>query len=474
MIKRKMMAAFLGLFVFGFCSVGWSGKIIYPWNATTAIVKAGETFEVWFDADSDQTVSAVLLRGPYNTVAIPSVSRESGSWIYDPISSNTYNTLVTVTVPPDTPTERYDVVLNTSSGDAVSRRAVKVIAAYKSAYTIMHISDTHMCQGAKTNGHPERLFKISALADMGNIAGVEMLFVTGDLINNNMFPPKERSEFFYDGYEKQGLKGIHGFDAATFAVVGNHDFLEGEQPGHSHHAEKAEFWNEFHGLQTLRFNYGHTRCMLVNDGWNGFDWSYQLEDHASWLSIDARGDLRIAAYHKSEMGIMGEWANAVDLGLAMIGHNHHLAENNPYELGGRPIQYYANSVREYMNCNLFRVEADGSYSAVNNISIMENPKESPAEWRPKLTLDYQAPNNGSALKNSVQFVNNFEVGFPRARVRFILPKGRSYSVSKGTVEQAFDGDSFHVVDVRVPISANSTTSIDIFPSVSPAAAVRTE
>ena len=462
-MNYRKIQAYTCLVVIGLCGAGRGGQIVHPWNATTAIVKAGERFDVWFDADAGQKVSSVKLRGPYHAVSISSIKVETGSWIYDTVSSNAYDTRITVNVPSDTPEERYDLVLNTSAGEEISLSAVKVIKEYKTDYTILHISDTHMCQGAKINGHPERLFKISALVDIANVIGPEMVFITGDLINNNMLPPKERSEFFYDGSPEHGLKGMHGFDAATFSTVGNHDFMEGEQPGAGFYKEKAEFWNQYHGLQSHRFKYGSTRCMIVNDGWNGFDWAYQLADHSSWLGDAGSGNLRIAAYHKSEMGIMGAWANEIDLGLAMIGHNHHLADDNPYELGGRPIQYYANSVREYMNFNLFRVEGDGSYTAVNNTTAVENPDDAPSLWRAKLTLAYAKTNDGTSLKNTVTLVNKFNIGFPRARVRFVMPKGTAYAVSKGAIEQAFDGDSVHIVDVRIPIGANSTTLIGIMP-----------
>lgn len=442
---------------------GECGQIVYPWNATTAIVKAGDSFDVWFDADDHQTVASVVLRGPYNTVLIPEIARQTGAWTYDSVSGNTYDTRITVSVPSDAPAERYDLVLHTSDGEEVSRRAVKVVREYPAEYTIFHLSDTHMCQGAKINGHPERLFKVSAMVDIANIIGPEMVFVTGDLINNAMLPPRERSDFFYDGCAANGLKGMHGFDAATFSTVGNHDFLEGEQPGGRMFPEKAAFWNENHGLQAHHFTYGQTRCMVVNTGWNGFEWAHQLEAHTSWLDNVGQGKLRVAAYHKSEMGIMGAWADSVGLGLALIGHNHHLAGDNPYELGGRPIQYYANSVREYINFNLFRVTGDGSYTAVNNVEAVENPDDPPPLWRPRLFLTYAKANEGVASENTATLVNRFGVGFPRARVRFVMPKGPPYSVSEGVVEQAFDGDAVRVVDVRVAIEANSTTTIRIVP-----------
>ena len=94
--------------------------------------------------------------------------------------------------------------------------------------------------------------------------------------------------------------------------------------------------------------------------------------------------------------------------------------------------------------------------------IIEDPNESPSSWRPKLSLKYAKANDGTSPLNTAIYVNKFDVGFPRARLRFVMPKGAQYRVSKGIVEQAFDGDAVHVVDVRVAIEADSETSIEIY------------
>jgi len=446
-------------------SAGFRGKIMYPWNATTAIVKAGDSFTVWFDAHTSQNIPNVVLRGPYHSVSIPKVTDQTGSWTYDKVSGNTYNTRITVPVPAGTPEERYDLVLNTSAGEVISQSSVKVVKKYKTDYTIFHISDTHMAQGANINGHPQILFKISGFVDIANIIGPEMVFITGDLINDsaNRFPdPQERADFFYKGHEPAGVKGVGAFNAATFSAAGNHDFLQNSQPYSGQYDVKSKFWNKYHGLQSHHFKYGNTRCMIVNDGWVDFDWGYQLEDHASWLGDVGLGNLRVAAYHKSEMGTMGEWANKIDLGLALIGHNHHLAHANPYELGGKKIQYYADSVREHFHFNLFRVDGNGNYTVVNNEVAIDNWEEgfSSATFERRLTLEYAEANDGTSMANTATVTNKFDFGFPRARVRFVMPKG-AYEVSKGVVEQVIETDVVSVIDVRVELESNSTTLIDI-------------
>jgi hypothetical protein len=79
------------------CCTAFGGKIVYPWRATTAIVKSGETFYIWFNADVGQTVNSVELRGPYNTVN--TTNRVApGSWEYDKWSGNTSDRKITVTV----------------------------------------------------------------------------------------------------------------------------------------------------------------------------------------------------------------------------------------------------------------------------------------------------------------------------------------------------------------------------------------
>ena len=146
MTHRTTVLAFLGLCTILISSTAWSGRIVYPWNATTAIVKAGENFTVFYHADKGESVESVELRGPYNSVILPSVDAKTGHWIYDEASRKTYNTRLSVRVPSTTPEERYDLVLHTSVGEALSRSAVKVIRTYRRDYTVFHISDTHICE----------------------------------------------------------------------------------------------------------------------------------------------------------------------------------------------------------------------------------------------------------------------------------------------------------------------------------------
>lgn len=466
-----------------------AGSIVYPWNATTAIVKTGESFDVWFNSKPEQSVNSAVLKGPYNTVPIPSKSivTVSGNWQYDPVSGNRYNTKILVKVPQDIPEDRYDLILNTSSGEVTSGRAVKVIREYKTNYKIFLISDSHLAQRGTEVLVPN---KHTAFVKMANIINPDIVVNAGDVVYYHSDPSelKKRMDLFYHGNEAEGLKGMHDFNAATFVVAGNHDYQEGGIDGLPREGNcdlKSDYWNRWHGLQYHFFKYGNSRFMIFNNGWLGYDWQWQTDRAAAWLNGEgSNGHLNVAIAHISRTEYMDSFAREKDIGLYLLGHNHHLGDRNPYPLDERLVMYYIRSVREYMEFMLFRVDdTKGSYLPVGytntnpdtdgfglstaNNRVLENDEErvnpDMSVWVYNLTLDYEHENNGSSSSNTATLVNKFDYAIPNARVRFVMPKGAVYTVSKGSVYQAFDGDKYHVVDVDVDLNAASTTEVKIAP-----------
>jgi len=462
-----------------------AGKIVYPWNAVTSIVKAGETFEVWFDAEPGQVVQSVVLRGPYNTVQISSIIAQTGSWTYDPVSENTYNTHITVAVPPGTPADRYDLIVNTSHGQALSNRAVQVIKEYKTTYKIFHISDSHLGQRGTEVLVPN---KHTALVKTANIINPDFVFNTGDVVYYHSNPRRlqERMDLFYKGDESQGWKGMHDFNAATFVLAGNHDFQEGGSDGlprEGYYDLKSNYWNTYHGLQYHAFTYGDSRFILFNNGWVGYDWSWQIQRAGAWLKEQASGGrFKILLAHLKQGGPMETFVGDHNFDLGLFGHNHHLGDRNPYKIADNLMAYYARSVRDHFEFCLFVVDqATGTYTPLgymNNNSetdgygrstasnrVLENDNEKNNEdrsvWVYNLTLDYAHNNDGAVSENTATLVNKFDFSIPAARVRFVMPKGYVYTVSQGTVYQAFDGDAFHIVDVDMDLDANSTTAVQI-------------
>lgn len=457
-MKKTLLISIL-LFVISFTTIGWCGNIVYPWRATTAIVKSGECFDVWLNADHGQTVNLIQLVGPYNKVDV-TFKIKKGSWVYDVTSQNTYNTKITVAVPVSTPADRYDIVINTSMGQVTSLSGVKVIKEYKSSYYILHFSDIHAFQ----KGNEAVLNRISTIIDIANIINPELVFNTGD----NLYRPNDvRMNALFAGNSKDGIKGFNQLTAATFTVAGNHDTDFDRMPQKGLYKEKSDWWNKWWGLQAYNFKYDKARFMIINDGWDGFNPVQQTAAAVSWLHTNGAGNLRVCAAHIKNQELTA-FDSIANLSFVMIGHNHHIANQNPAPLNNKPIQYIVNSVREHPEFNLYKVDnKTGKYTAVGNptaqVVYLENPEDinTPALYKPKLSLSFLKANEGSSSSNTATLVNKFDFPIEGAKVRFVMPIGNIYSVSKGKIDQEFDGKNVHVVDVLVDLQAGSALEINI-------------
>ncbi|QBN17844.1 metallophosphoesterase family protein [Flavobacterium nackdongense] len=458
---KKNVTLLILLLCFQFPETSWGQTIVYPWRATTAIVKTGDSFEVWFNATAGQTIKSIRLQGPYNTVAT-TYSLQSGRWIYDITSLNTYNTKITVKVPQKTPADRYDIILNTSTGPATSLAGVKVIKDYKDSYYIVHFSDIHAFQ----NGNKTALNRLSTIVDMANIINPEMIFNTGD----NLYRPSEdRMNQLFSGNKVLGLKGLNQLSAATFTVVGNHDTDFDKVPEEGFYPEKSKWWNQWWGLQAYNFKYNNGRFIVINDAWIGFDPTKQIEEASVWLTKAGPGNLRLGAAHIRDSELL-DLDKKVNFNLVLVGHNHHIANTNPSLFNAKPIQYISNSMREHLEFNLYKINSKtGTAEAVGSptaqVEYIENPSDfdRPELYKPKLRLTYVQPNTGTIKNNTASLVNTFSFPIEAARIRFVMPLGSKYGVSKGKIEQSFDGQSYHIVDIQLNIEPNSTNEITIFP-----------
>lgn len=449
------------------------GNIVYPWRATTAIIQSGGSFEVWFNADSGQAIHSIELNGPYNTLST-SISTVADNWVYDPMSGNTYTHTITVAVPADTPADRYDLVLNTSTGTITSYGGVKVVKKYKDEYYLVHMSDGHLFQ----NGHDfdVLLKRKSAMIDIANIMDAQIIIETGDNMYNVINHP-EREAYYFLGNDSIHTKGMAKATAATFLTPGNHDGAIANDFNKATAQQNADFFNRYWGMQSHSFKYGNGRFININNAWSltttsADDHQYQIDEAIGWLrGIGAGGNFHLAAGH-----IYNKMHSLLDaetkLSLVLAGHNHHLFTNNPYSFteGSPAVAYIAASTREYFLFNLFKINnTNGSFTTPSGATASTNvlfsgTKDSPSTWVPNLKLTFTAANDGSGTSNSATIENKFPFAIEGAKVRFAVPEGYDYAITNGTIDQEFDGTSVHVVDVSVNLEANSTTLIEIAPT----------
>jgi hypothetical protein len=466
-----MKQAFLiVLWLIGFSITALCENIVYPWRATTAIVKSGERFEVWFNASNGQIVNSVQLNGAYNTVST-TISSISGNWVYDPMSGNTYNNKITVTIPEGTPADRYDLVLNTSSGTVTSYGGVKVVKEYKDEYYIMHISDGHLFQ----NGYDTDVLlqRKSAMIDIANIVDAQIIIETGDNMYNVINHP-EREEFYFLGNNSINTKGMAKTSAATFLIPGDHEGLITNDFTKGTAQQNGDFFNDYWGLQSHNFKYGNGRFMNLNNAWavsgtNAGVHKYQVDDAIAWLKEQgAGGNFFLTSGHCYDK--MHSFIDAdTKLSLVLAGDKHHVFIENPHSfaIGSAPNAYIAASVREYFAFNLFKINnKSGTYTTPSGLTASTNAlfsgsKDTPSTWVTNLKLTYSNTNDGKSASNSATIENKFPFPITGAKVRFALPKGYNYSITNGTIEQEFDGTLVHVVDVIVNLEANSTTEVGI-------------
>jgi predicted MPP superfamily phosphohydrolase len=460
-------------------STARGGQIVYPWRATTALVKAGGTFEVWYKADPGQEVTAARLESPYKTVAADIRDMSKTVWVYDKQSGDTCNRRLTLAVPAGAPADRYTLVLGTTRGGEKSPGGVKVVKEFRTEYPIMHISDVHAYQKVKEYGQAPQL-KVSVLADMANIIDPEMVFFTGD---HMYFPNDERiNEYYEGGYKLHGreMNGLHDFHAATFEVVGNHDYQTEGAPGQEpKRIDKIKHWNRNFGLQAYNFTYGDGRFMVVNNSMG--DYRNQIDDAVAWINGAGKGRFRLGAFHIRELSQPFHAAlkgNRTPPTICLAGHEHNKASGNPWPVNGDPVIYIASAIRDYMDFNLFKVNAvTGACVPVSGpdarVFPLENPpshtENNPAKYHPKLTLAHVRANDGTATANTATLTNRFDFAIDGARVRFVMKKGNAYSVTgPAMITQQFDGDgdAGRIVDVRVDLAAKSMRKVGISPDSS--------
>jgi hypothetical protein len=446
-----------------------AGKIVYPWRSTTAIVKSGQTFEVWFIADSGQNVNSVELKSQYKTVSTTK-SIVTGNWVYDQMSGNQYNTHITVTVPSNTPADRYDLVLKTSSGDVISYGGVKVVTDYKDDYYLMHISDGHLYQGGYDT---DVLFaRKTEMVKIANIMDVQIIIETGDNSYNVRNNPDRLVRYFLG--DSSGNKGMAQASAATFLIPGDHCAPYGNDWAQGTEQQNADFFNNHWGRQHYCFIYGNGRFMPFNNAWDvstssAKNHQYQINEALAWLDgAGSGGNFWLTAghcYDKMHKSIHDHRT----LKLVLAGDKHHVGTSNPYPFaaGSPSVAYIARSIRDHFEICLFRINnTNGTFTTPAGTTSLANVlysgnQDAPSTWVPNLELTYSQSNNGAAFTNSAQIVNRY--GFPiyGAKVRFVMPKGAVYVISNGTIEQQFDGHQYHVVDVRIDVDANSTAVVEI-------------
>lgn len=470
-------------------------KILHPWRAAPTIVAHGGDFEVWIQNGTGTTIDSIVLEGPYNRIRV-SIQREAeGQFPIDPYTAVSADRKVTVRVPVGAPEELYDLVLHTPERLERSLRAVKVVNAYRPRHRFIHISDPHISRqwvGTPENGYAKELELFDRFVDIANIIDPDFIVVTGDLIHdytrleadslgwggithtaaNELPGADEKFRNYYEG--AYGLKGISGLHAPAFSIAGNHDFY-GVAP--DDHLAKATQWNQLNGRRVYGLPYAGTRILFMDDYLGDPVVDVPASSPLSglqgkvlrhFLDTAGPGKIRILAQHRPDR-IDTAFTQEHGIQLVLNGHNH-----RPYHefLGAQNLLNIrpgsiarSGSVSEWEQVlgffRLFTVDGE-RFTFTEALRIADNPVAPYEAMKPKLTLGFERPNDGSVTENIAEITNRFPIAFERCKVRFVMPKGR-YTVSEGEIFQTIENQQITVVDVHVDVKAGEKKTIGIKP-----------
>jgi predicted phosphodiesterase len=468
--------------------------IVYPWRAAKAIVEEGNNFEILFDNRLASPIDAVILEGPFNRVVLQTDSVKIGRFEYDPYTRASTNYQIWVTVPRETPEELYSIVLKSGGQVFRSERSVKVVPHFRESHSFIHITDLHISRqwvGDPDDGYAKELELFDRFVEVANIIAPDFVIVTGDNIHEYtrvnadstgwggslLFDADQRplvEEKWKNYYEGAGgLSGIHGLNAPTFTVAGNHDFYG--LAIDDHYALSVQ-WNKMSGKRVFGVSYGDTRILAVDDYLGDPEIDIPAEAPMSglqgkflesFLEEYGPGQMRIMAQHRHDR-IDTAFVDRHKIQLLVNGHNHsphHEYVGETPTLSIRPGVVARSGVRNVDEqlgfFRIIRIKGD-TYDYSPPLRFTKDPTVPYEELELNLTLDFKHDNDGSSFKNRAVIRNRLGVDLPDCRVRFVMMK-EDYAVSGGVIHQIIEHDEFTVVDVRVDVPENKQAEVSIRP-----------
>ena len=478
----------------GICIVSqaYAGNIIYPWRAATTIVKCGNGFEILYNNINSTIIDSVILEGPYNRVILRIDSVNTGRFEYDSYTHHSTNNRIWVNVPESSPEEMYDLVVKSGGEKHVSFHSVKVVNEFNTSHKIIHITDLHISRqwvGEAENGYAKELELLDNFIKVANIINPDFVIITGDNIHDytrfnadasgwggdvvrgaSQLPlVEEKWKNYYEG--AKGFSGIHGFDAPTFSVPGNHDFYGLAE---DNHLAKAAQWNDLCGKRVYGFSYAGTR-IIVSDDFLGDPLTdipekspmsgLQGKVIESFLEENGEGKIRIMAQHRYNR-IDTAFCDKHQIAILLNGHSH-----KPfYEyVGATPTVSIRPGTISKSGCNdpenelgyfrVFYINGE-TFKFSPALRFCKDPSVPYQDLELALSLGYEEPNDGTSVNNKATIDNKFPIDLPGCKIRFTMKKG-NYTVSDGIISQVIETEKFSIVDVRLDVGAEQAEIVEI-------------
>ena len=226
-------------------------RILYPRFSCPAILEPGESLQI--EIDENQFDRAYVNIETANEPVIDSF------WLTITNINVNNTTLITVTIPENTPIELYNLtIFLENSGNYYSHsqpHSISLVENISENYSFIHISDLHI---GDFRGITENLIEtigwksVKRCINEVNVLSPDFVVITGDLVYGQLYP------FEYTNEYKELYSILHQFDVPVYLILGNHD-------GYNRIFEDGlEFWHTYFGPDYYSFNYGSSHFQAIN------------------------------------------------------------------------------------------------------------------------------------------------------------------------------------------------------------------
>jgi hypothetical protein len=360
-------------------------------------------------------------------------------------------------------------------------RAVQMLPEIPADFYFAQITDTHLPTHI-FHDQPGGMTDTSAMTDLHEVLAdldiINPAFIihTGDLVNEG-----ELEDYLLLRVFSRAQRILRESRVPIFLVAGNHDLGGWIQTPPPTGTARRDWWR-FFGWPWLddpppgapwftqnysfRFSGVHFSLLEAYDNYDG--WRYEIygansftAGQLSWLNQDlaaAPPGPRVLAFHYD----FGDQVDLVDLGvdLALWGHIH----QDSGSLDQAPWNLATNNVCDgERSFRLIRVE---------NGQLQPLPTLSAGSQGEMLSVEYTPANDGSADSVAARVVNNYDLEFPEALLRFILPAGATDpEVTGGNLFQVLPRGDFREYQVQVDLPAQTTVEVTIHAEIRPCLAI---
>jgi len=444
--------------------------VMRPILPVPAIVVPGDSFTIEAMASQSTTGwTAQLVRAAtVRALTVDSATYESAfeRWF------------LSVTVPAEVPAEIYGLEGTGSGGgfDEVDH-AVTVRQSVEDNFYFIHITDTHLpthkyYYESGADSDTTEMEDLHEVIDDINIINPAFVLLTGDIINEG-----ELEDYLDKRYFTRTQRILQRLDVPVFMTAGNHDVGGWDDTPPPDGTARRNWWKFFgwrylndppagDGVHTQNYSFDYGGVHFIGiEAYNNYDrWRRPTygtdsftDSQLDWL-VDDIGTVSpatpvVAFYHKD----FQDQLNLGSLGIdgSLWGHVHYTDGNinaHPFDLSTETVCDGERAMR--------LVRVSGS-------SVIPSEPIDAGSNGGKLTLSFDAANDGTQSEITATVDNNQSEDFEHGLIRFLVDAEHApYQVDNGELLQTVVDGGVATCYVRVTMPSHSNTYVTISPDES--------